>query len=270
MTSESVETSEIPVTSESVETSEIPVTSESVGFSGDQEVSEADITSQSFTDHVVGLKTVVAKGPMAIETAVESVGANLDTNPESEAAAETSEVQLQTTAEEQAQALSSDSSPQEMSSEESFPNMKQDFDTVRVVPSQNQSIETIQVQQQEAETVRVLPTELGLPTLAPQDDNEDFGGQDLDDPQTVRIMPSLSQESENQEEGPQDEVAIADSDTLQTKEEQPVHDLEPAQDLLSYQPRETETQISPIGQIEMSSVTDVEKNEDAKDDEQDS
>jgi hypothetical protein len=80
-------------------------------------------------------------------------------------------------------------------------------------------------------------------------------------------MPSLSQESEDPE-GSQDEVVVADSDTLQTKEEQAVHHLEFAEDLLSYQPRETGTQISPIGHIEMSSVKDFEKTEDAKDDEQ--
>ena len=206
------------------------------------------------TEEVTGLKTIVAKGPMEFETDLDAN--NSPSSEEAEAIALNIEEQLSADTEEHT--VPTVTNVHDNEQEDGFPNMKQGFDTVRVMPSQDQDIETVKVNQQEAETVRVLPTELGLPTLAPQIDHSESNDQVIDDLQTVRIMPALDQDSDSVIESEQEDTSHADLDTLQTKEEADFvvpdnnEGSESAQSTLSYQPKETETQISPIGQIETS------------------
>ena len=206
------------------------------------------------TEDVTGLKTIVAKGPMEFET---DLGSNSSpSSEEANATALNSEEQLNADTEEHTVPTVGNAQDHEL--EDGFPNMKQGFHTVRVMPSQDQDIETVKVNQQEAETVRVLPTELGLPTLAPQADHSESNGQVIDDLQTVRIMPAFDQDSDVVLEAEQADTNHAEIDTLQTREEADLvasdnnEDSELAQSAMSYQPQETETQISPIGQIETS------------------
>ena len=163
--------------------------------------------------------------------------------------------------------------------QEMFGQGSNGIETVRLTPDDNQAFQRVSATQQGAETVKLPPTQLGLPTLQPQDDLSE-GTQPIPSiesslgPETIRVMPQLSSNGPHEEVSLPEADAVQELDTLDTtkSEEEPstielseiaTDEVTEATDLqgefISGEIAETETRLSPVSSVEVQSESTVDE-----------